>query len=54
MAKFEATANRIFNRVFVCRRCKTKVRVDIKKVLAKQVVCKKCGMKNFRPIKKTK
>ena len=54
MAKFEATANRIFNRVFVCRRCMTKTRVDIKKVLAKAVVCKKCGMKNFRPIKKTK
>lgn len=54
MAKFEATANRIFNRIFVCRRCKKKMRVDVNKVVAKQVLCKNCGMKNFRPIKKSK
>ncbi|MBT3984984.1 hypothetical protein HOD38_03595 [archaeon] len=50
MAKFEATTARLFRRIFVCKKCKTKIRTDISRVLQKKVKCRSCQSKAFRPI----
>ena len=53
-SKFPEAMNRIFNNVYVCRKCKTKRRSIPKFVLGKKLTCKRCGSKAFRPLKKTK
>jgi ribosomal protein L40E len=54
MARFDATMGRLFNRVFVCKKCKSKIRTDIIRVLSGKVKCRKCSAKAFRPIKSKK
>ncbi len=54
MAKFEEASKRLFARTFVCRKCKKKIRTEPIKVIQKSYVCKNCGCKAFRPIKKQK
>jgi len=54
MAKFSEATARLFHGVFVCRKCKTKIRTDVNKILHKKISCKKCGGRNFRPIKSKK
>lgn len=43
---------RLFHNIFVCKKCKTKIRAPTLKVLAGKVKCRKCGSKALRPIKK--
>jgi ribosomal protein L40E len=45
-------ASRLFHRVFVCRKCKSKIRADLAKVMAGKVKCRKCGSRNLRPKRK--
>jgi ribosomal protein L40E len=54
MAKksFPEAVNRIFNRVFVCKKCKSKIKTDYAKVRDKKVKCRKCGSKDLRPKRK--
>lgn len=54
MAKIQEATDRLFLNVFVCKRCKTKIRAQSTKVIEKKVSCRKCGGKNFRAIKKGK
>lgn len=54
MAKFPEAKARLFDNVFVCRNCKTKIRSTPLKIKLKKVVCRKCGKKVFRTIKKAK
>ncbi|MBS3156779.1 50S ribosomal protein L40e [Candidatus Woesearchaeota archaeon] len=54
MAKFPEASARLFHNVFVCKRCKTKRKADIRKILDKQILCRKCGSKAFRAIKSKK
>jgi len=54
MVKFPEATARIFRNVFVCRRCKTKIRAPISKILQRKVSCRRCGSKALRPIKKSK
>ncbi|HII15633.1 MAG TPA: hypothetical protein HA362_04940 [Nanoarchaeota archaeon] len=54
MGKFDEAIGRMFNRVFVCRNCKTKIKTDKMRILKKEIICKKCGSDQFRPIKKSK
>ncbi|MBI2670514.1 hypothetical protein HYX18_00840 [Candidatus Woesearchaeota archaeon] len=49
----EATA-RLFKNVFVCRKCKTKQRTTMQRILQRKVKCKNCGGRAFRAIKKGK
>ena len=51
---FEEVADRLFHRVFVCRKCKSKIRADYAKVKAGKVKCRKCGSKSLRPKRKEK
>ncbi len=52
--KFPEAAKRLFERVYVCRKCKTKIRAHPQKVFLKKVKCRKCGSKALRPIRKGK
>jgi hypothetical protein len=52
MAKIIEATNRLFKNVFVCKKCKLKVRADPQKILAGKVKCRKCKRNAFRPIRK--
>jgi len=45
---------RLYFRVFVCRKCKSKIRADYAKVRLGKVKCRKCGSKILRPKRKEK
>lgn len=51
-AKIPAAQNRLFKNVFVCKNCKHKIRVEPLKILTGKAKCRKCGKKDFRPIRK--
>ncbi len=46
---FPETQQRLFERVFVCKNCKKKMRANPAHVRAGKVVCPKCKRKDFRP-----
>lgn len=54
MAKFPEAQNRLFKNIFVCRKCKTKQKSTMQKILRGELLCRKCGGKAFRAIKKSK
>jgi len=54
MAKFKEATERLHKNVFVCKKCKTKQRTNMQKILQGKITCKKCGSKAFRAIKKAK
>ncbi len=47
--KITEAYSRIFNRVFVCMKCNSKIRADLQKVFAGKVKCRKCKSKALRP-----
>jgi len=49
---FPEAMHRLYTRVFVCRKCKSKIRADYSKVRAGKVKCRKCGSRYLRPKKK--
>jgi len=51
---FPEAMHRIYHRVFVCRKCKSKIKADYTKVREGKVKCRKCGSKNLRPKRKEK
>ncbi len=51
---FPEAMDRLFNRVFVCRRCKAKIRADEAKVRAGKVKCRRCGSRALRPKRREK
>ncbi len=42
---------RKFDRIFICRVCKTRMRADPEKVRRNLIRCRKCGSKYLRPKK---
>lgn len=54
MGKFEEASKRMFGKVYVCRRCKKKRRFEPVVIMTRKAVCKNCGSRTFRPIKKQK
>jgi ribosomal protein L40E len=52
MAKFEEAMNRKFRNIFVCRRCKSKIRAPNLKVIAGKISCRKCGAKTLKSKRK--
>jgi len=52
--KILAAQARLFKNVFVCRKCNQKIRSDSLKVINKEVACRRCKSKSFRPIKSKK
>ena len=54
MAKIKEAQNRLFKNIFVCKKCKTKKRSIPQRVIEKKVKCRRCGSKDFRPLRKIK
>ncbi|MBN1385552.1 hypothetical protein JW968_01080 [Candidatus Woesearchaeota archaeon] len=52
MTKFPEVIKRRYTNVFVCRRCKSKIRAPSMKVARGEVSCRKCNSKQLRAIKK--
>jgi len=52
MAKIPEAMSRLYKDVFICKSCKTKVRVSARRILAGKVRCRKCKRKSFRAVKK--
>ncbi|MFC1801646.1 50S ribosomal protein L40e [Nanoarchaeota archaeon] len=52
MAKFEEAQTRMFRNVFVCKRCKTKIRAPSIKVSQGVISCRRCKGKSLRPRRK--
>jgi len=54
MAKIRApaTVRRVYERVFVCMKCNSKMRTDMLRVKAGKVKCRRCGYKGLRAKKK--
>ncbi|MFC1742175.1 hypothetical protein ACFL3V_06580 [Nanoarchaeota archaeon] len=49
MAKFDEAAIRKFTNIFICRRCKSKIRAPNLKVIAGRISCRKCSNKTLKP-----
>ncbi|MBD3259197.1 50S ribosomal protein L40e [Candidatus Woesearchaeota archaeon] len=54
MARFPEAEARFFNNVFICKKCKNKMKAPIRKVLAGTIKCRKCKYPNLRPKRKKK
>ena len=52
MAKFEEAEQRLFRNMFVCRKCKSKIRAPAMLVSQGKVKCRKCNSKALRAIKR--
>ncbi len=50
--KIPEAAARLYNRVWVCRRCKHTMRADAMKIREGKIVCRTCHNRAFRPKKK--
>lgn len=52
MVRFLEAETRLIRGVFVCRKCKTKIRANPMKVHQQKISCRKCGSKALRPVRK--
>lgn len=52
MGTFPEADARLFDNVYVCRKCENKTKVPISKFLAGKAVCRNCGHKGLRAIRK--
>lgn len=52
MAKIPEAEARKQNDIFVCRKCKSKVRATNMKVSLGKAKCRKCDSKSLRPMRK--
>ena len=48
MAKFEEANTRMFKNVFICRKCKSKIKAPNMKIIAKKISCRACACKDFK------
>ena len=52
MVKFPEAEARLLRNVFVCRKCKSKLRAPNLKVVQGKINCRKCGSKALRSKRK--
>jgi len=52
MAKIPEAEARLFRGIFVCRKCKSRIRSSSMKVSQGKTSCRKCGSTQLRPIRK--
>ncbi|MFC1648168.1 50S ribosomal protein L40e [Nanoarchaeota archaeon] len=52
MAKFPEAEGRLFNNIFICKVCKSRIRAHNLKVTLGKVKCRKCGSRALRAVKK--
>jgi ribosomal protein L40E len=51
MATFPEAEARLFKNVYVCKKCESKFKTTIGKVLAGKAVCRSCKSKGVRPVR---
>ncbi len=52
MAKIPEAEARLFRNIFICRKCKTKIRAPPMKISQGLIKCRKCQSKKFKPVRK--
>ncbi|MBS3132068.1 hypothetical protein J4212_06555 [Candidatus Woesearchaeota archaeon] len=52
MVKFPEANTRRFLGIFVCRKCKSKIRANNIKVIQGKIKCRKCDAKALRAVRK--
>ena len=52
MVRFPEAEVRMFRNVFVCRRCKSKLKSPNMKIIQGLVKCRKCGSRILRPVRR--
>ncbi|MBT5021538.1 hypothetical protein HOK51_09810 [Candidatus Woesearchaeota archaeon] len=52
MVKFNEAAVRMFQNIFICKRCKHKIRAPSLKVVQGKISCRFCKSKSLRPKRK--
>ena len=52
MVKYAEADARLFQNIFVCKRCKTKIRTPNMKVLAGKAKCRRCNSTELRTKRK--
>jgi len=52
MVTFPEAQERLYKNIFVCRKCKSKIRAPTIKVIKGIINCRKCKSKALRPIRK--
>ncbi len=52
MATFPEAEARLYQNIYICRKCESKIRVPISKVLAGKAVCRNCKSKQLRVVRK--
>ena len=52
MVKFAEAEIRKFRNVFVCRKCKTKIKSPNIKIIQGKVRCRRCGSIQFKAVRK--
>lgn len=51
MATFPEAEARLFKNMYVCRKCETKFRTTVGKVLAGKASCRECKSNSVRPVR---
>ncbi len=52
MVKFQEAEVRMFRNIFVCRKCKSKIRSPNIKIIQGKISCRRCGSKAFKAVRK--
>lgn len=52
MGTFKEAEARLYESMYVCRKCEKKTRIPINKILGGKGVCRKCKAKELRPVRK--
>jgi len=52
MVKYAEAEERLFKNIFVCKKCKSKVRAPNMKVIAGKIKCRNCNSSLLRPKRK--
>jgi len=52
--KIAAAQKRMFEDVFVCKKCSKKIRSQSMKIIAGKIKCPRCNSRSFRPVKRKK
>jgi len=52
MVRFPEAEARLYKNIFVCRKCKSKIRAPVMSVLQGKIACRKCNNKTLRAVRK--
>lgn len=52
MAKLAVAWNRMFKNAFLCKNCGAKIKMDPKKIIEGKIICRRCGKRKFRAMRK--